>query len=513
MKASSFSAALWVIGIPLCGPSAAQWIEMNSSARAHADLAVQVHDEGTGFSSLWALVLHDEWASTLRRSGTQPWQRHATSYHQGDWERAWMPPVDWNPTSPRVLVGHGTGGASIRGLLKGEELDFLGVQGEELVSAAMTGSFPSAWDWVAAGVADDSGPKGGLVHVWHRTGPDEWALGQSLVAPDGQPDNGFGRSIAMDGQFLAVGARDAAYLFARSGEEWALEASVAGTPGEDFGCSVSLRNVKAAPRLCVGAPLAGASSTGRLDVHAIGPGLPLLQTVEGSTPGGRLGARMKGVGSVLNVPVQGSAGEMQVYQFDLDGLLVLNRVFDSPALGESFPQQFDAATGLFFTSSMMAGSNPRSFVHEFRSVSSGPQSSYYGFCDQGAPCGNEDPIGGCANGTGEGARLHLVSDSSAGNFFLPSWKVSGRRLPPNTLRVLFAGTLPKAVPFGDGIAGVGGAGMRFPIGVADELGKTLIPLDLAPLPDLPCYMQIWYRDSGGPCGSGFNFSNAVEVRF
>ncbi|MCP3920133.1 MAG: hypothetical protein GY711_31795 [bacterium] len=25
--------------------------------------------------------------------------------------------------------------------------------------------------------------------------------------------------------------------------------------------------------------------------------------------------------------------------------------------------------------------------------------------------------------------------------------------------------------------------------------------------------QVWYRDSGGPCGSSFNFTNAVRVAF
>ena len=512
MNARSYLGSLMVVVAPLCRPAHAQWIEMNSSVRAHDDLAVQVHDEGTGESTLWAVVLHDEWASTHRRSGTDPWTRYATDVHDGAWTRVWMPPIGWSPEPARVLVARSAGGAWVRDLSRGEQLDFLGGDGEHFVSAGMTGAFPSSWDWIVTGVAGDSGPEGGLVRVWRRTGHDDWELSQTLSAPEGAAGNAFGRSIAIDGQLLAIGARDAAHLYVLRAETWALEGSVLGAAGEDLGCSVALRSTLVAPRLCVGAPLAGPAAEGRIDVHELGAGLPLLQAVEGRAPGGGLGSRMEGVGGILNVPVNGTVGELQVYLYDAGGLLVLDRVFDSPALGASFPQLFDAATGLFLTSSTMAGDSPRSFVHEFRTVTAGPESSYYAFCDQGAPCGNEDPIGGCRNAAGEGARLHLLSDTSAGNFFLPSWKVSGRRLPPGAVHTLFVGTFPKSLPFGDGILGVGGQGLRFPVQLADEDGATLIPLDQAPLPALPCYMQLWYRDPGGPCGSGFNLSNAVEVR-
>jgi len=67
---------------------------------------------------------------------------------------------------------------------------------------------------------DDSA--GGAVYVFERT-DDEWTLAQRLTPTDGQPDNGFGRALSLDGDRLAVGApiaSDRACIFSRDSVRW-----------------------------------------------------------------------------------------------------------------------------------------------------------------------------------------------------------------------------------------------------------------------------------------------------
>ena len=81
------------------------------------------------------------------------------------------------------------------------------------------------------------------------------------------------------------------------------------------------------------------------------------------------------------------------------------------------------------------------------------------------------------------------------------------------------GTAPIGpICFGDGHRCVGGTIIRFwpptssgPLGIS-TLGagiSTLAPI----LPGDTWLFQNWYRDSSGPCGSGFNFTNAFAITF
>jgi hypothetical protein len=77
-----------------------------------------------------------------------------------------------------------------------------------------------------------------------------WSQLQKLLALDAEPDDNFGRSVAISGETVVVGAsfgggfeQGSAYVFVRSGEVWRqqqkLEASDAAA-GDGFGNSVAI---------------------------------------------------------------------------------------------------------------------------------------------------------------------------------------------------------------------------------------------------------------------------------
>jgi len=108
----------------------------------------------------------------------------------------------------------------------------------------------------------------GTTEVFRRVGHD-WVFEQELYAPDGQPYDRFGNSLALDDGFLVVGAplndevandAGAAYAFQMTGGAWVQTQKLA--PGaaqaeEWFGWSVCARGGV----LVVGAPRSPATST------------------------------------------------------------------------------------------------------------------------------------------------------------------------------------------------------------------------------------------------------------
>lgn len=134
------------------------------------------------------------------------------------------------------------------------------------------------------------------------------------------------------------------------------------------------------------------------------------------------------------------------------------------------------------------------------------------------PCGDLGGTGeGCANSTGEGARL------------LPSGSTS---VSQDSLRFTADGLVPGAPALlfqGDGLLGNGqgvflGAGRHCVGGSVRRLGVSVpAPSGLASWgpglavpgawqPGQVLGFQVWYRDPGAPCG-GFNLSQAIQVCF
>jgi hypothetical protein len=120
-----------------------------------------------------------------------------------------------------------------------------------------------AGDWVAVGAygADPRGEKSGAVYLFRRSAAG-WSLHMKLAPRDLQAGDWFGFALALDGDWLAVGApRDdsiaessgSVRLFERRGDEWLQTAELlprAGSVTAWFGYALALDR----DRLLVGAP-------------------------------------------------------------------------------------------------------------------------------------------------------------------------------------------------------------------------------------------------------------------
>ena len=111
----------------------------------------------------------------------------------------------------------------------------------------------------------------GRVYVFERNmgGPDAWGLAQTLVPPSNLYRE-FGKTLALNGDLLAVGAFEASTdiegvvsIFTRDSGSWSLEATLQGTPG--FGLGLDLHE----DRVAIGTPfqLNDPSDGGRVDLY------------------------------------------------------------------------------------------------------------------------------------------------------------------------------------------------------------------------------------------------------
>lgn len=136
------------------------------------------------------------------------------------------------------------------------------------------------------------------------------------------------------------------------------------------------------------------------------------------------------------------------------------------------------------------------------------------------PCANGSVSGeGCANSTGAGAVLSGLGSASAGQDDLvlnASGLVAGQ--PALAFAGLNAVQSGNGATFGDGLRCAGGSIARLGVSAADGAGAASWGPGLGAAGgwsggDMRRF-QIWYRDpSGGPCATGFNLSNGLEVSF
>jgi len=96
----------------------------------------------------------------------------------------------------------------------------------------------------------------------------------------------------------------------------------------------------------------------------------------------------------------------------------------------------------------------------------------------------------------------------------------GSNLPPSTSTLLAMGGTVNDVPFGDGMLCIGSPLHRLHHAAANASGACDIPLAIQLLPGgagiaagSARYFQLYYRNLGGPLGTGFNLTNALAVTF
>lgn len=220
----------------------------------------------------------------------------------------------------------------------------------------------------------------------------------------------------------------------------------------------------------------------------------------------RINALVQEPPTQLNVPgpVITATHHHGTHVLTLDSLGVIRRV--------------DGATGLLLDDEVaVAPPGTQTMIVNVATVGTPGQS----VCTSSAalcPCGNDDPGAGCANSTGGGARLEAVGSPSvaADDAYLYA-----TQLPPNQFALPYTGTASVQVPFGDGIRCIGAAGGLWRLGVQAtgpegwvELGLGIVSEGPAPIAAGSSWdFQVWYRDPGGPCGSGFNLSGAYRIAF
>jgi hypothetical protein len=165
--------------------------------------------------------------------------------------------ADWSQSAYVKAFNTGNGdGFGTRVALSGDTLA-VGAAGEDSDTTEIDGN-----------ERDDNAADAGAVYVYTRESDGDWSR-QAYIKPDDTVAGArFGRSLALSGSILAVGADDAGddtvsnsgadaagvvYLFARAGDDWEQGASV--TPanadsGDGFGLAVALSS----DRLAAGAP-------------------------------------------------------------------------------------------------------------------------------------------------------------------------------------------------------------------------------------------------------------------
>lgn len=122
------------------------------------------------------------------------------------------------------------------------------------------------------------------------------------------------------------------------------------------------------------------------------------------------------------------------------------------------------------------------------------------------------------NSTTVGADLTIQGTTSVA---ADNLQFVGVNLPNNTMALLFDGSVQVPLQtFGDGYLCTGGTMNRLRIYPGSASGVWNWPLGNSSLPAVATLtvgtttnFQLWYRDVGGPGGSGFNLSSGVQVTF
>lgn len=392
---------------------------------------------------------------------------------------------------------------------------------------------------VGAYADDDLGLTSGSVYVFEHDG-QRWAETSKLLASDGEAWDRFGYEVCLAGDTAFVGVptdddlvedEGSVYVFERAGQDWyqsaKLKASGAGSP-EAFGYridSTSNRMVAGAWSAQGVAPNAGAvyvfdringfwTETARLVASdgAYNDKFGYDVAVSGD---------LLLAGSLADVGSDFSAGTAYVFRrIGSQWTEVARLQAEDPHQNAflSWSVALEGATG--FAGAIQEPLAGGVFVYElpfgFRTYCLGDGSG------TPCPCGNPATPGseaGCANSGAQGATLRAEGTTriSADDMILLA-----ANMVPGQPALAFAGenavSQGSGASFGDGLRCAGtslirlgwrsagsGGGASWGPALAQHAGWT--PGDIR-------FLQVFYRDPQlGPCGSGFNATNGLEVWF
>lgn len=135
------------------------------------------------------------------------------------------------------------------------------------------------------------------------------------------------------------------------------------------------------------------------------------------------------------------------------------------------------------------------------------------------PCGNDGgPGGGCATSSGLGA---VLSANGSGSVSADDLGFVASGIQPGRLALLLctpdAANGGAGTPFGDGLRCLSGPLRRLGTRFADRHGLATWAPGLASFEAWSAghtrRFQVGFRDTTGPCGSGFNFTQGLKVQF
>lgn len=399
-------------------------------------------------------------------------------------------------------------------------------------------------NWFGVSVDSDSGraaigapgrfPVGGAVpgkaYVFVRSGA-QWNQEVRLVSPDTAPEDGFGFSVALDGDTLVVGApgtanrRGAAYVYRRGASGWMLEASLLDSPPApqaEFGHSVAIDG----DTLVVGAPHRPVEYGSASVFVRAGSSWQFQQKllVEDPVPAGlprQLGRSVAVEGDLALVGGPGDSNTGAAYLFVRSGERWA-RWDDVHASNGSAGAGLGGACALNGTTALVGAfrqGNPTidmGSAYDFAA----PPAVGTSFCSCPAgPCGNSDAQAGCANSSGPGATLVARGTTLPDEVALLAFDA-----PPGELGHFVQGDDAVTLPFGDGflctranLLRLWTAPMQIPPSGRIHYSKCFGDLPISQVTgvvpgsgDIRRY-QFWFRDRTGPCATGFGLSNALEI--
>jgi len=411
-------------------------------------------------------------------------------------------------------------------------------------SISMSGGWAVIGAELGEGVALDCG----AAYVFEAT-PTGWVQDQRLIAPNGAQGDGFGAAVDIDGGDVLVGApgfdlpvdnAGRVYAFERAGGTWSvIDQLEAPLPLADdaFGSGLA----QGAGRSVIGAP-----GHDGLEVDS-GGCFAFVRAAQGwsfdvelvpatVSTGDRLGAAvaLEGVDVILGAPGAGgaAAGPGEARHFQFDGVTwVAGTVFSaaSAQAGDEFAHALALSNdGLLIAAPLddgAAGNAGAVYATSLTASACAPGTAYC-FCDVDAPCGNNDPLAGCATGQAGGGALLIGTGTPS--VLADDLVLSVSGLGAGEPGIVYMGVAAVRFAFGDGLRCVGQGGVgsfRFPFRhaggagvftegpgiVAHSQSSFSMPGQIGP--GQTWHFQGWFRDPFGPCGSGFNFTNAYSVTF